>query len=405
MIQISDKTKCSGCTACASICPKHCIEMKADEEGFFYPYVDMSLCMKCNACDVVCPIQNNIVSEERYNTDFYAAQNKDLTVRQESTAGGVFSLIATYIINAGGIVYAVGYDKMVVSHFSTESILGLKGMRGSKYVQSDLNDVFCQIRKSLENRLVLFVGTPCQVHGLKRAIKNTENLVTIDLFCFGVSSPKIFNMWINYLESKYKTEVCDIQFRNKHYGYSTPNVRVFFQNGKSFDQKYDSKSYANTFFRNLNVRLSCYECPFREVSRVSDFTIGDFNEIRAFNSNLDDDVGTTKFYVHTEKGKAIVENIREEMELILIEKNISSIVGGKQKQYRKPESREAFFLDANVLNYNRLVTKWVPETFKSRVASIARPVINNLPFKKAVFSYIRRYKTRKFDKTVKEVNR
>lgn len=405
MIQMSDKTKCCGCTACVSSCPKKCITMQYDEEGFLYPVIDKDSCVNCGICDKVCPfghLNDKVVTN---NSTYIAFQNPKQDVRMNSTAGGAFSLIAEYIINNGGIVYAVGYNaKMVVCHKKCSSIEGLSELRGSKYVQSDLRNIFIDIKLHLEKRLVLFVGTPCQVQGLKAFIGNNRNLYTIDLLCLGVSSPKLFAEWIDYLSDKYHSQVLRVSFRDKHYGYATPNVRVFFENGRSMDQKYDTKVHANLFFEHYNVRPSCYECQFREVPRVSDFTIGDFNEIGSINKNMDDDKGTTKVWIHTERGKELFKVIESKAVCYTIEKNSSNIIGGPKRQMKIPEARTAFFTDASKMSYPDLISKWQPRNIKGELAGILRPIINMLPFKTKIFQYLRKKRIKEYEKNVRDLN-
>ena len=405
MISILDKSKCCGCTGCYSICPKNAIEMKADNEGFLYPNVDKEKCISCGLCERVCPYYTHNGSKKA-TSDYYAIQNADENKRAKSTAGGAFSLIADYLLGENAVVFAADYDNMIVCHKKATDSKALEGMRGSKYVQSNLGETFSVIKNLLQKgRTVLFVGTPCQTHGLFNYIGQNENLYIMDLLCLGVSSPRLFSEWIYYLNTKYQSNVINVQFRNKHYGYSVPNVRVFFENGKEFDQRYDSRVHANLFFRHLNVRPSCYVCEFRESPRISDFTIGDFNNIGSVHNAFDDDLGTTKLWAHTEKGKAVLDHVRESSRYFLVQTNHPNIIGGPKKMFSIPEKRDAFFEDArNMGGYLELVKKWEPLNVKSVLASVARPIINMLPFKSYVFKALRRRKSAKFQKTVKEVN-
>ena len=405
MIQISDKTKCCGCTACENSCPKKCISMQYDEEGFLYPVVNVEQCVNCGLCEKVCPEEklSDVVTD---TSECYAIQNLNKNKRMTSTAGGAFSLIADYLLEEDAVVFAVGYDNnMVVCHKMATDSTALEKMRGPKYVQSNLDDTFSKIKDLLkENRKVLFVGTPCQTHGLFNYIGENDNLYIIDLLCLGVSSPKLFAEWIDYLSKKYQSAVINVQFRNKHYGYSVPNVRVFLEDGKEFDQRYDSRVHANLFFQHLNVRPSCYVCKYRERPRISDFTVGDYNNIGSVNSNFDDDFGTTKLWVHTQKGKDILEHIQCNCKWYLIQANGTNIVGGQKKMYKMPEGRESFFRDAQNMEYLQLVRKWEPYNVKGFVASIARPIVNLLPFKSCIFKALRKRKIKKFQKRVEEVN-
>lgn len=405
MVQISDKAKCCGCTACYSVCPRQCISMEPDEEGFLYPVADQGRCVQCGLCEKVCPFHSEHFNLKK-ETVFAAVQHTDFQKRKTSTAGGAFTWIAEEILRRKGIVYAVGYDEnMVVRHQGCEELDELQKVRGSKYVQSDLNNTFREIKKWLEQeRQVLFVGTPCQVHGLKNFMGDHKCLYTIDLLCLGVSSPKLFAEWLGYLKEKYSSDVIDVQFRNKHYGYATPNVRVFLKNGREMDQKYDTRVHANLFFHHYNVRPSCYACEFREAPRRSDFTIGDFTEIGAVCKSMDDDWGTTKLWVHTPKGKELLKAAKEQANWIVVEKQSANVVGGPKKQMRIPEKRAAFFKDAEELPYKKLIEKWEPKKFKGEFAGVLRRILNHIPGKKILFQYLRKKKLEKYARKVFEIN-
>ena len=406
MIHITEKSQCCGCTACYSVCPKQCISMLSDEEGFLYPEVDIKSCVNCGACEKVCPYQSKKDKKQEGTHSIYAGvQYKDEHKRLQSTAGGVFSLLADYILDKGGIVYAVCYENMVVCHKAVKDKSKLEDFRGSKYVQSTLHDVFKEVKMALhKGSVVLFVGTPCQIQGLKRYIGENRNLYTIDLLCLGVSSPKLFSNWIDYLEKKYKDTVTNVQFRNKHYGYSTPNVKVYFKKHRAMDQVYDTRVHANLFFRHYNVRPSCYECEFREQPRVSDFTIGDFTDIMKVDKTLDDDKGTTKCWIHTEKGRMLFDKVCDNARVRVISNEASNIIGGPKKQMDIPLKRQDFFKDAQQMDYLAFVTKWQPKTIKSEIAGMLRPVINCLPFKTILFKNIRMMKAKKYAEQVKKVN-
>lgn len=225
MIQITNKSQCCGCTACFSICEHNAISMVMDGEGFLYPAVDLSACIRCGMCEDTCPYKGNGEKDREASSLHIAVQYKDERKRVESTAGGAFSLIADYVLEKKGVVYGVGYDDMIVCHKLADEEKDIREMRGSKYVQSTLKETFREICKFLnEKRTVLFVGTPCQVHGLNNYLmkKNCilDKLITIDLLCLGVSSPGIFEKWVKFLEERYGDKVCGVEFRNKRFGYA-----------------------------------------------------------------------------------------------------------------------------------------------------------------------------------------
>lgn len=402
MITINKKENCCGCTACRDSCPTNSITLQQDEEGFFYPCINISSCIECDICRTVCPIihQNGI---EQFTTREYAAQSKNFEERVQCTAGGITSTIARFFFDSGTKIYGVGYDNMVVSHFPANSVDDLNCFRGSKYVQSTLNQIYKSIKQDLKNGSeVLFIGTPCQAHALFNIVGTNKNLYIIDLLCLGVSSPKLYSKWVEYLEKKNGAKVRNIEFRNKSYGYSIPNVRVTLENGKIIQQKYESRVHNQLFFMYYNVRPSCYECLFREIPRISDFTVGDFADISDFVPEYDDDIGTTHLWVHTEKGKKVIKKMHNEARMRILKEDSTNIIGGSRKQITKPIDRENFFIDSNQMSYIDFVRKWKPITAKDCLAGFVTGAILHLPsiaLKKRIISLLRDRRSRGFEKS------
>lgn len=409
MITIDDKTKCCGCTACYSICPNDAIQMIFDEEGFRYPKVDFEKCIHCGLCSNVCPEKEAFVDNNKKNGSCkYAIQNVSDEERSISTAGGFFYVIAEYIIEAcNGSVFAVGFDGNTVTHMVANSVENLQQMCGSKYVQSDLNDIFLDVKKTLhQGKKCLYVGTPCQVHGIRKFLSNdkmAKNLITIDLLCLGVSSPMLYQKWINYLEKKYKDKVTYVYFRDKSYGYATANVRVCFER-KYIEQTYDAKSLMKTFFSGYNMRPSCYDCDFRLVERASDFTLGDMHQIGDFFSYMDDDKGTTCVWAHTERAKELLELLNNRMRKEMLEDNCLGILYTQSKLVKRPIDRKDFFLDANRLTYDKLTEKYVKNGIEDKVINYIRRIVNKLPFRTVVFKTMKSIKMKSFQKHVDAVN-
>lgn len=409
MIVINDKSKCCGCTACYNICPKSAIEMVFDNEGFKYPQINHEKCIDCGLCDRVCPEVAPFVRNDEKKSNKYAVQNISEQERGQSTAGGFFSVIADYIIEAhDGIVFAVGFNGMTVAHKEANTKKALKEMRGSKYVQSDVSDIFSTVKKCLQDgKKCLFVGTPCQVHGITKFLsgdKMRRNLITVDLLCLGVSSPVLYEKWIKYLQKKYNDKVEHIFFRDKSYGYATANVRICFKNRKYVEQTYDAKSLMKTFFSGYNMRLSCYDCKFRCVDRASDFTIGDFHQIGKAVPSMDDDKGTTCVWAHSENARLLMEELKDKMRLELLEENCNSALGEKSKLTNIPEDRKAFFDDAETMSYESFVAKWAKNDFKSKAINFARIFINKLPFRSIIFKTMKSIKIKSFQKHVDAAN-
>lgn len=225
MIKITDKSKCCGCEACSQICPKKCITMKPDEEGFMYPIVDESICINCGLCEKTCPELN--LQENKNPIDVFAAINPNAEIRLKSSSGGVFFYLAEKIINQGGAVIGACYDKnWRVKHEVAYTLDDVQKMRGSKYVQSRMNDVYLQTKKLLQNGIpVLFSGTSCQIMALKLFLnKEYDKLLAVELICAGVPSPLL---WSKYLKeevypkinsSQPSQEISNIEFREKSKG-------------------------------------------------------------------------------------------------------------------------------------------------------------------------------------------
>lgn len=204
-MEICKQGLCNGCSACRSVCPVGCIEMKRNAEGFLFPVVDESRCVQCGLCGRICPVnaQRNAMQLEMPKA--YAAVSKNHTQRKESSSGGVFSLLAEYVLGQGGVVFGAAFDEgFHLRHIVVETTEGLAQLRGSKYVQSEIGDAYLQAKAYLKaGKLVLFTGTPCQIGGLKAYLqKDYENLITQDIICHGVPSPEVWEKYKGYLEKK-----------------------------------------------------------------------------------------------------------------------------------------------------------------------------------------------------------
>lgn len=311
---LADKNQCTGCTACANICPKSCIEMKEDDEGFAQPVIDNSKCISCLACERVCPILSNRTPKDE-ETKAYAALSKNDETRLESSSGGIFSELAKLILQSNGIVYGAKYDDdFKVIHTGIEDIESLKELRGAKYSQSDLSTIFQTIKKQLNNgRQVLFSGTPCQIGGLKAFLKKDyDNLYCIDFVCHGVPSPLV---WKKYIEYRSQVDADNqvpeyINLRNKESGWSHYSYQVEFAYSKSnhYLCQNDKDLYMSLFVNNYVLRRSCSNCYYKGYSRESDITLGDFWGIWDILPSMDDNKGTSVVFTHSNKGEKLLNS-------------------------------------------------------------------------------------------------
>ena len=345
MINITDKAKCCGCTACKYICPNNCIRLDEDEEGFLYPKIETARCINCGLCEKVCPMLNT--RSELLPLGTYAAINEDENIRKKSSSGGVFSLLAEWAIGSGGVVYGARYnsDWMVITD-SIDSLEEIYLFRGSKYMQSNLNDSYLECREILkEGRLVLFCGTPCQISGLKNYLRcQYDNLITVDFVCHGVPSPRV---WRRYLEELFPREgdrvISDINFRDKKNGWKQFRLVIdYIEDGQrnSIASVYTENIFMRAFLSDLILRPSCYQCPVKCGRSHADITIGDLWGAEYIVPDMDDNQGISLVMTNTSKGEELFKKIPVKefpIEYIDVCKYNSAIVEASRPHLRRSE--------------------------------------------------------------------
>jgi len=376
---VTNKSDCTGCGTCYSICPMHCISMEQDSEGFLYPVIDGKNCTKCQKCERSCPaIAQNA---PRKPLNLYAVRNPNEEIRYQSSSGGMFTLIAEHMIREEGVVFGARFnDRWEVVHDYTETVEGLVTFRGSKYVQSIIGDTYKQVRNFLENgRRVLYSGTPCQIAGLRNYLqKKYNNLLTVDMVCHGVPSPLVWRKYLNermglLVSGGKKHSIQEINFRDKMNGWYNITLSISCVMGNhsiNFMAKNDIKtllvaetvtknSYMKGFFRDLYLRPSCYQCPTRHLKSGSDITIADYWGVRNVLPNFDDGKGISLVMINTESGKQIYELLNKNE----IETTYKDAVAGNSAIERSPylhRMRKIFFRELHdkpiIPLINRLAT-------------------------------------------------
>ena len=317
MIQITDKSQCCGCTACVSICTHDAITMQPDALGFLYPVVDKEKCVDCGLCEKVCAFNDHYdTSLNLPKPDAYAARHKDMKEVETSRSGAAFIAISDYVLDNGGVVYGAGYtDHFRVVHKRATTKEERDEFKGSKYVQSDMNTVFRQVKKDLKNGLtVLFSGTPCQTAGLNSYIgkKLRENLILVDIVCHGVPGPYVWRDYIAYLEKKQGDKICWVNFRDKQeFGWKAHKETFKFINGGG------KMNFTYAFYKHILFRQSCGICPYTNTKRPSDITIADFWGWEKTDSEINkDDKGVSLILVNTKKGQEIFDAVKDRMIVI-----------------------------------------------------------------------------------------
>jgi coenzyme F420-reducing hydrogenase beta subunit len=354
MLLYERKEECCGCTACMSICPKQAITMISDEEGFLYPSINQELCIECDLCKQVCPFSDNYRTSGNYDQPLvYAAKHKDDKVRMNSSSGGMFTAISDYILDNDGVIYGAAFDEnLVVRHQKAETAEDRNKFRGSKYVQSNLNGIFGDIKNELKKgRTVLFTGTPCQNAGLRAFLnKSYDNLYLCDIVCHGTPSPLLWEEHIGFLEKRSKSRVVNYSFRYKDAGWRGYNVYAFFDNGKSKLNTPDMMTYANIFSSDLALRPACHNCKFCNLSRPADITIGDFWGIEKCMPDFDDNIGTSLVLINSSKGLDLFQKIskklhyRESNTKDCLQRNLytPSLPSSKRDQFWKDYKNKGF---------------------------------------------------------------
>lgn len=307
---------CSGCTACAQSCPNHAIVMKENIEGFLYPSIMLDKCIECGKCQRACPIVNSPILNTQLKS--LAVKSRNEVERLRSTSGGIFPLLAKYVLQNGGIVYGASYNEnQIVEHIGIENIEDIHKLQGAKYSQSRLEDVFSSIKMQLDRgRTILFSGTPCQCAGLKSyLVKDYENLILVDLVCHGVPSPKVWEEYIKYrkdIDHQNET-VVSINMRSKNSGWSRYSYSVLFEysSGYKYSQINGKDPFMIAFVNNMILRKSCGHCHFKGVHRCSDFTLGDYWGIWNQKPEFDDNKGTSVVLLHSDKANRIWSVIKD----------------------------------------------------------------------------------------------
>ncbi len=365
MIQINDKAECVGCSACVAVCPRNCIEMKEDREGFLYPKVRKSQCIHCGLCEKVCPTKKFYPSRKE-PLYVYAAINNSDTIRERSSSGGVFYSLAEYIIKHNGIVYGAVFDEnWEVHHIGIEVIEDISLMQGAKYVQSRMENCCREVECNLQaGRLVLFSGTPCQNAGLRSFLrKDYNNLFCIDIICHGVPSPKVWRHYLRVIEKRYgKTTDRNLApvFRSKVEGWNNYSLVISVADGRKYCKKANEDLYLKTYLQDVFLRPACYQCHFKPSVNHSDIVIADFWGIEDVSMEMFDDKGTSLVIINTDKGREVFDKIKdefkykEELYTEAIKGNPSAI---SSVRYRK--DRRWFFVWLNIGKSVEWVMKWV----------------------------------------------
>lgn len=342
--------ECCGCSACVAACPKNCITMRMDARGFLSPVVDARVCIACNACEKVCPNLAKKMLKKGNCVKAYAAicKEQDGEIRRQSSSGGLFWCFAQSVFAKGGIVVGVRMsdDGTVAYHTVIDKEEDIKDLMGSKYVQSDKRNVFRAVKQYLQNNVsVLFSGTPCEIAGLVSYLPETlhKHLYTIDLICHGVPSPTV---WRKYV-SEQNMSVKRVSFRDKTFGWKNFSLHIQGE-GQNLKEKVGENWYMRGFLEHLYLRKSCLQCQYKGLERVADITLGDFWRVQDFLPTHDDDKGTSLVFVHSDKGKELLNFVIDTYKVDCCEVDVQAAAESNPmmlKSSEPHEKEEKFFKD------------------------------------------------------------
>lgn len=388
-----DKSLCCGCGACELVCPKKCIIMEFDEEGFLYPAFRKDECIQCGLCKKHCPITNETQNLGILST--YGLVHKDKSVTDDSASGGAFTAIAEYVLSRDGAVFGCSFNENIEAiTISIEKYEDIHLLRGSKYVQCDTNKQYRSIKKILEcGRYVLYCATPCQIAGLKAYLKKDyDKLILADLFCHGTPSPGLFKKYIMWLGEKYKGKIREYSFRDKRYGWGT---KGHFSTDKEF-VLYGSDPYYYSFLMGRTYRPVCYQCKYASTNRPGDITIGDFWGVENYHPDIMTEDGVSAVLINTPKGQEVFDKIVANIHFFHTTlENISRHNEQLIRPTKKYAKRDKLYSRLNKWTFERLANRYLCYSEPIMITLIRTAVPKSLknvipkPIKNTILKYLK----------------
>ena len=393
MIQIKNKRDCCGCNACGDVCNHQAITFKTDGEGFWYPEVDSQKCTDCHLCEKVCPMLH---IEELKQNDFkepkvYGCYHNDIVIRFDSTSGGIFSALAQEMYKQNGYVSGAVYtDTFDVKNFISNDKKDLKRLRSSKYLQSNAEGLYREIKSLLQRgEKVLACGSPCQMAALRQFLgKDYDNLLIVDFLCRATNSPKVFHKYLDSLEVRYGSKIIAVKDKNKDHGWHSLARKITFEDGQVYYGESHIDDYRRGYHMNVYERPSCYNCQFKGFPRISDITLADFWGLQQIDPAMDKNLGTSLVLINSKKGDLFFEKIKPKLVCKsyqlsqAIQGNRTAIMGG-ELPYPKNINREEFFKDLDKISFDQCASKYFPYTddsmlsVKAKLKNILKPIWRN----------------------------
>lgn len=326
----------------------------------------------------------------------YAVYSLDEAERANSSSGGIFSLLARWILSDNGVVYGVAMseDCRRAEFIRVADEAGLEKLRTSKYLQAYVGDTFRKVKEDLIKGLtVLFSGTGCQINGLigflgagkcASAVKTRyPNLYCVDVICHGAPSPALWREYVEYIEKENGAKLIGINFRCKDNSWTDFGMKEIHSEDGSEKRKelYISKDkdpYMLMFLRDYCLRPSCYECKAKET-KLSDITLADFWGIQKIAPEMSDGKGTSLVLVRTDKGAKLLQQVSGNVKIK--EVSYENGVASNRAEYMsasRPAQRDIFFDDMRTLSFDEMKKKYgisTPVSLKRKIKSGVKKIL------------------------------
>lgn len=384
MINKIDDTQCCLCRGCADACPVDAIQFSREKDGFLYPAIDTEKCIGCNRCEQVCPVMKRRINALQNEPKAFAARSKERTVRLQSTSGGIFYEAAMQVLQCGGYVCGAVFDEAFqVRHVVTKDVAVVNKMCGSKYAQSNNSGIYKEIQALLKDgKRILFSGCPCQCAALKSFLgRDYENLWVLDFVCHGIPSQRMLDDYCKYLEERYHSKIKSLSFRSKEAGWHSSSVKVNFENHKAYCEPIVIDAYMRSFLSGAVMKEACYTCRFKSFTSGSDLTLGDFWGAEVTHPELDDNLGLSAVFTHSEKGMTLLSSLPN-VELVPVP--AEEIIRYNQNVVRPSEPsavRKEFLAYAQVHGFGNAIEYYFQETKTERLKRKTRYLLRCVYYK------------------------
>ena len=372
-IKLAKSYVCTGCQACKVECPKMAITMIKENDGFLIPFINQELCVKCHRCESICPANNYVFTAPTVSKAIIM-KSKNEEVRMSSSSGGIFTHLANYIIKIGGYVVGAAFseDFHSVKHVMIDDIDDIPRLRGSKYLQSDVGEIYRQVQNKLHaDKYVLFSGTGCQIAGLRAYLKRDyEKLFLVDVVCHGVPSQDFWSRYLGEIENIHRGKANSVNFRSKKIGWEEFGLEKKKKKNVYFKELKDDP-YLTIFQRNLSLREACYYCKYKSVTGIADLSIGDLWGADQIDSEFNDNKGISFILINSNKGQELIDTIKDKT--MHKEINLNDAIAQNRNIAHPsimPTDRSQFFADLNSKHFSLVLKKYTSISSKERIKRV-----------------------------------